>query len=383
MSSTTDCAELLSIAIQAEQTSPPFSPLRSPINAAPTQSHFDTLVDDFAVDTTEYDLYGQIEFESFNGDSALDTALFSELAPEILPIQNDPTTAYALRSELERNPPKSSRLSPLDSPKDLNDPSLELLEINKKLLEQHQRLKKVHETCTSLSDRAERSLKNTPEIEIGEVLKICQEFSSLLSQVLRSRWSTNACQLACYQDTLSPLPTPSPSSGGFSVGCIPRTEKSAKISDPVIILHMSTCYIYLIRNLILVISQFFKEPKSAETMPTYLTRNPFSGLQIGGFALKSDNLQVVVLIQVILHSLQEIELPLGVPPSYSVCGEMKGRNTNIIDDLCDTSSFSDLFSAAMRQEERSPDECGGGGARKLKELLKSVRKDLDLAVSCN
>jgi hypothetical protein len=382
ISSTTDCAELLSIAIEAEQASPPFSPLKTPIDAAPTQRHSDTLIDDFAVDTTEYDLYGELGFESFNGDSALDTTLFSELAPEILPTQNAPTTAYAHRSEFEQNPLKSPRLSPLVSPKDSNDPSFDLLEINRKLLEQHQRLKKVDGPCTSFTDRTERSQQSTPEIEVGEVLKICQEFSSLLYQVLRSEPSANACHLACHQDNLSPLPTPSPSSGCFSVGCTPRPEKSAHISDPVIILHMSTCYIYLIRNLIIVISQFFKEPKSAETMPTYLTRNPFSGLQIGGFALKNDNLQVIVLIQVVLHSLQEIELPLGVPADYRVCGEMKGRNTNILEDLCDTSSFSDLFGAALRQEERSFDEYGGGGARKLKELLKSVRKDFGLAALC-
>jgi hypothetical protein len=186
----------------------------------------------------------------------------------------------------------------------------------------------------------------------------------------------HGCELACSQNVLSPLQTQTSDSGNLSLGGIPRTEISAQISDPVVILHMSTCYIYLIRNLILVISQLFEEPKSAEKTPTSLTRSPFSGLQIGGFALKDDKLQAAVLIQVVLHSLQEIELPLGVLANYSVCGEPKGKTANILEDLCSTSSLTDLFSAAMRQEERGIREYRGGGARRLKELLKSLRKKL-------
>jgi hypothetical protein len=148
MSPTSNFMALLSSAVQAEQSSTLFCVPGSPTVDLQSQNHFDTSADDLTFDTTGYDLHEQLGSESFLTDSTLDITLFSELAPEIPPTDKASTTASAHRSELELSPSTGAQLSSLGSPEKIHDPSLCLLDINKKLLEQYRRLKNVDDKCT-------------------------------------------------------------------------------------------------------------------------------------------------------------------------------------------------------------------------------------------
>lgn len=132
-----------------------------------------------------------------------------------------------------------------------------------------------------------------------------------------------------------------------------------RLDTPVILLVLS-CYVHIIRIYSMIFSHIHSALLAtrsglAPSLPT------LPGLQLSGFPLQSGNLQVKILMEVVVHSLDRIEQTLGLPLEYRV-SRGDGRSKDMLGDP----QVMELFKIVIRQEERA-------GVKSIREYIRSIK----------
>ena len=196
---------------------------------------------------------------------------------------------------------------------------------------------------------------NGEKSQIGEILKMSEEFLQVLNEILQ-------CPRRAGE------PAPSRRGSGDQIAEDSYTRNGL---DPPLILQIIGCYLHLIRIYCTIFSRV-RQLVTGSSFTSNLALLALPGLEISGFPLQSGILQTTILLQVVMHLLGQIEEVLGIPTEHRICG-IEEQSNGMLSDLDST----DLFIAVLRQEERSNRASNRGSLKVLKEHIKSIRYSLN------
>jgi hypothetical protein len=279
-------------------------------------------------------------------------------------------------------------LSPFGSPEPLIDPYFQLSQLNQKLYKQFIHIEA--NSGSSIFPEGDGAYKSTGEAEVGEILRTSQEFASILAQIVQSLHmadnphpfaETEVLDLTCAAPESVHATGRRSQSFSTAAALSDFPESSPILSDTTMILLISGCYLYLVRIHTFLFSRLLHLIHSAKSFSLQFStpiapESTIPGLQIGGFPVNNGNLQVLILLNVVMHILNEIEGHLGLPAEISVCGACALRPQRILGDSSESLGITDLFIASLRQEERIRRKRSSGGVGRLRELVKSVKSEL-------
>jgi len=143
--------------------------------------------------------------------------------------------------------------------------------------------------------------------------------------------------------------------------------------DPNLIIQVSQCYIYLLRIHILLISALLNE--KAQRSSNIDSLSHVMSVQIGGFLLDNVSVKVNVLLEVIFQFVSTIEVSIGFPEEFCVREEPQTSADSILHLSPRDSRNIDICASVLHAEEGVQRSIGGGGVKRLKELMKRAKKE--------
>ena len=142
--------------------------------------------------------------------------------------------------------------------------------------------------------------------------------------------------------------------------------------DPVLIVQISQCYIYLLRIHSMLISRLLNENAPPSAGMDGLCH--VMEFQIGGFNLESVPVKVNVFLEIILQLVGTMEASLGIPKGFCIREEPQTNTESILDLFPSDAGFVEICMSVLQAEERVQHSVGGGGVRRLKDLMKRAKK---------
>ncbi|PSN73924.1 hypothetical protein BS50DRAFT_627298 [Corynespora cassiicola Philippines] len=354
------------------------------------------------------DSTAEFKFESSN----LDDIMFTDYQPSLdipfsLPTPNpEHTSDFEILDPIDSSPSQNEQL------RSNAELFTKFCQLNDKMYSHHYTLA-TDPTLDLFSSPAighhDATGKAANGFNLGDILTTSQEYLHTLNAIIDSaqahavlaqRHHSDARRLSFFDPDMPLADKSQQPAYHHSVPAPPTSAAKPQQQngiDPALLFQVTTCYVSLLRiythifaRLLAVLdapaqscsSSSSTSPSSAAAAAAAAAKQgPFAdvlpNLQIGSFNLYNGNLQLVILVQVLLHTFVEIERVLGVPGEFSLCGSMMAgsRKDSVIGVFGSVGGLNGVFVSLVQCEERRGGG-GGGGVGRLKELIGAAKKKL-------